>query len=96
MCICGRLSGWQTAAVALGKYLEALPLFQTLDQAPTFIIPFNHYKNCRRPPFTDEKMGGAQRHKNCPMAQLGSNRLKDMGPGSTIHTFKGNLSEYRK
>lgn len=92
MCICATLSRWQTTAAALGKYLEALALFQTLDQAPTFIIPFSHYKNGRRPPFTDEKMGGAQRHKDCPMAQLGSNIRKDIGPGSTIHTFKGNLS----
>lgn len=34
MCICVRPSGRQTAAAALGKYLGAPPLFQTLDQAP--------------------------------------------------------------
>lgn len=94
MCICATLSRWQTAAAALGKYLEALALFQTLDQAPTFIIPFSHYKNCR-PPFTHEKMGGAQRHKDYPMAQLGSNIRKDIAPQSTLLKVIF-LSEYRK
>lgn len=89
--VCTTLSRWQTAAAVLGKHLEALALFLTLDQAPTFIFPFNHYKNCR-PPFPGEKTGEAQTHKHCPMAQLGSNILKDTAPGSTSHTFKGKLS----